>query len=245
MIVCRQGGHGLPQKLSEQALCTPAKTGYRSITLPFDMSIRIIQTCRNKGITFGSAYPIIAQVAAARLLLKHYLQGKIDEDEWDFRKKEPMYSFDVLNLRPLLEPDWLAAGGIDHVCVAIGFSHYSISFLPLGKAAELKPGMTLPEVGNLLTRDRFLYRAKLVQNQAKVRLGSPISLEFGESMMCQQRIVESTRERALLWKASMTGIPSVLSDRVMTPMERAAGLLVCNGGSNIGNVSYLPSGFSL
>jgi hypothetical protein len=237
MIVCLQGGHGLPQKLSEQSQCTPAKTAYRGITLPPDMSMKIMQACRNKGITFSNAYPIIAQVATARLLLKLYLQGKIDEDEWDFRKTEPMYSFDALNLRPFLE---LAAGEINHVSVAIGFSFYAMSFLPLGQAAELKPGMMLPEVGSLLTRDRFFYRAKLIQNQAKARVGSPLFLEIGESVMSQQRVVESARQRALLWKAGLTGISMKLSDKVMTPMEQAAGLVVCNSGSNIGNVSCGP-----
>jgi hypothetical protein len=232
-----QGGHGLPQKVSEQTQFTPARTVHRSVTLPPDMSTRIIQTCRNNGITFGNAYPIIAQVATARLLLKLYLEGKIDEDEWDFRKKEPMYTYGPVNVRPLLDPEWLAAGGIDNVCLAVGFFDYSLSFLPLGEAAELKPGMGLPEVGDLLPRKRFFYRAKLVQKQANSLLGSPLFLEIGDSSMSQQRGVESARDRALQWKASMTGGPDALSDRVLTPKERAVGFVACNGGSSMGNVS--------
>lgn len=188
------------------------------------------------GVTFGTAYPIIAQVAAARLLLRHYLAGKIDEEEWDFRKKEPMYSVGPFNLRPLLEPKWLAAGGMDHVCVAIDFYFYSISFLPLGSNANLKPGMALPEVGDLLTRDRFRYRAKVVQKQAKAILKNPLCLEIGDSMMRQRRRVERAREEALAWKESDQTMRPL--ERVGSPMEQAAGFVVCNGGSSLGNVSY-------
>jgi hypothetical protein len=117
--------------------------------------------------------------------LKRYLQGKIDEDEWDFRKKEPMYSTGPVNLRPLLACERLADGGIDHVGAAIGFYLYSMPFLPLGQAAELKPGMPLPGVGNLLTRERFFYRAKSIQKQAKTMLGDPLFLEIGESRIRQ------------------------------------------------------------
>jgi hypothetical protein len=238
-FVCWQGGHSLPQKMSDQTQLTPARSAHRMISIPPNVSTRIIQTCRNKGITFGNAYPIIAQVATSRLLLRHYLEGKIDEDEWDFRKKELMFTHGPVNLRPLLEPEWLAAGGTDKVILGIDFFRYPISFLPLGQAAGLKPGMALPEVGNLLTRERFFYRATLVQKQAKALLGSPLFLEIGESMLSQRRTVESGRGRALQWKGSMTGNRLALSDRVLTPQERAArpGFVAVNGGSSIGNVS--------
>jgi hypothetical protein len=237
ILVCWQGGHSLPQKESEQTQFTPAKTAHKSATLPTDVSTRIIHTCRKHGVTFGNAYPVIAQVATARLLLKHYLEGKIDEEEWDFRKKEPMYTFGPVNLRPLLDPEWLAAGGIDKVFLAIGYFRYPISFLPLGQAAGLKPGMALPEVGSLLTRERFFYRAKLVQSRAKSLLGSPLFLEIEEPSILQRRAVECARERALQWKGSMTGDPLALSDRVLTPQERTGGFVVLNGGSSFGNVS--------
>jgi hypothetical protein len=229
MIVdCWQGGHGLPQKVTEKTQLTPARSAHRIISLPPDVSTRIIQTCQNNGISFGNAYPIIAQVAAARLLLNHYLKGKVDEDEWDFRKKEPMYSFGLVDLRPFLEPA---------ACLAIDFYCHSIAFLPLGQASKLKPGMTLPAVGNLLTRERFFYRAKLVQNRAKALLGNPLFLEIGDSVMAQRRGVESPRERALKWRANVTPDPVALNDRVLTPQELAAGFVVLNGGSSLGNVS--------
>jgi len=221
--------------VSEKTRFTPARSAHRSTTLSPEMSTRIIQTCRKKGITFGSAYPIIAQVAAARLLLGNYLQWEIDEDEWDFRKKEPMYSIGPVNLRPLLEPGWLSAGGSENICVAIGFYNYSIPFLPLGQAAELKPGMPLPEVGNLLTRERFFYRAKLVQKQAKALLKSPLTLEIGDFELHQYMREQKEAISQQRARTGTTGIP--LSDRTMTPMEQAAGFVALNGGSSIGNVS--------
>lgn len=208
------------------------------ITLPRKISTRIIRNCRKQGITFGNAYPIIAQVATARLLLKRYLQGEIDEAEWEFRKKEPMYSAGPINLRTFLDQEWLDAGGKDHACLAIGFYFYSISFLPLGSAAKLQPGMALPAVGDLLTKGRFFYRAKLVQKQGRALMGSPLFLDIGDSAFSQRRRVERARATALEWKEK-NGPPTALSDRALTPMEQAlaSGLVLSNGGSSMGNVS--------
>ena len=235
-----QGGHGLPQKVSERTPFTPARCAYRIIALPQEVSTCIIQNCRNQGISFGSAYPIIAQVATARLLLRRYLKGEIDETEWEFRKKEPMYSGGPINLRRFLDQEWQNTGGMDHTCLAIGYYLYSISFLPLGSAATLQPGMALPAVGDLLTRERFFHRAHSVQKQAKALMGNPLFLEIGNSAFSQLRRVERTKETALIWKEN-NGPPAALGDRVWTPMERAvAGIVPCNGGSSMGDVSFTP-----
>ena len=231
-----QGGHGLPRKISERSQFTPSRSSHHTIALPTEISTRIIQNCRKQGITFGNAYPIIAQLATARLLLRRYLRGEIDEAEWEFRKKEPMYSAGPINLRTFLDQEWLDAGGMDHACLAIGFYFYSISFLPLGSAAKLQPGMALPAVGDLLTRGRFFYRAKLVQKQGRAFMGNPLFLEVGNSAFSQRRRVERAKATALEWR-ERNGPPIALSDRSLTPMEQAFGLVFCNGGSSMGNVS--------
>lgn len=74
----------------------------------------MIQSCRAKGLTFGSVLPILGQIAMARVLCQRYLQGKMSQEEWEFRKAEPMINAGPLNLRPFLDSEWFKNGGRAH-----------------------------------------------------------------------------------------------------------------------------------
>lgn len=185
-------------------------------------------------------YPIIGQIAVTRLLLKHYLRGEISEEEWAFRKREPMFSAGPLNLRPFQDKAWIAAGGLNHVCISIGFFFYSLPIMPLGKASSLRPGAKLPSYDTLLSRKRFWLRSRLVQKQADKYIRNPLLLELG-SLALPGR-VQRAKDVAIQWRKAK-GPPVGSSGRLLSPMEQAAaGLVFCNGGSSMGNVcSCLPT----
>lgn len=199
--------------------------------------MRILDTCRREGITFGDAYPIIGQVATARVLLSRYLKGEIGEEEWTWRKKERMCTAGPVNLRKYFEEE-----ARDYVGVALGFYQYTLRFLPLGLGATMKPGEEMPAAGAVLTKERFLLRAREVKKQATRYLRSELCLEMGEAVLRRRKRVESAREAAREWREERGG-----EERLLSPMEEAAsgGFVVCNGGSSIGNIDgILPMEYS-
>ncbi|KAF8965262.1 hypothetical protein BDZ97DRAFT_1812891 [Flammula alnicola] len=105
------GGHTLPRKVSQKTAYTPADSKSLGCIFSLETSKLIISNCRKNQLTFGNTYPILGQIALTRLLLRRYLRGDMNEEEWEFRKREPMSSAGPLNLRPFLHEEWIAAGG--------------------------------------------------------------------------------------------------------------------------------------
>jgi hypothetical protein len=105
------GGHGLPNHVTPQTFLTPALSRRIVLSLPSDVSRQIVQTCRAHSVTFGHAFPVLAQVALSRVLHRRYLRGEIAEEDWQYRLRQPTHTGGPLNLRPLLDKDWVAAGG--------------------------------------------------------------------------------------------------------------------------------------
>lgn len=171
-----------------------------------------------------------------RVLLRRYLRGEIGEEEWEFRKTEPMVSAGPLNIRHMLDEDWFKAGGMDNVCVSIGFFAFSLPFMPLGKAAKIKPGMPMPPFEDILSTKRFLHRAKRVKVQATQYIKHPLFMEINAAGAPGR--IQRVRSAALQWRSAQRP-PNGLSDMQVSPQEQAAnGLVFCNGGSSMGNVGF-------
>lgn len=185
-------------------------------------------------MTFGNTYPVIAQIATARLLLKRYLRGEISEEEWEFRKKEPMSSVGPLNLRPFLHKEWIEAGGLNHVCVSIGFFFYSLPMMPLGAAACLRPGAEVPPFEAMLSKNRFLLRSRSIKRQSNNTIKHPLFLELGS--ISRPARIALHRRTAFQWRTEKDP-PKDFTDRSFSPLEEAArGPVFNNGGSSLGNV---------
>ncbi|KAF9562551.1 hypothetical protein CPC08DRAFT_687538 [Agrocybe pediades] len=233
----RKLGHTLPRNISQLTPHTPARS--RTLTYSFDphTSDLIISTCRKHQLTFGNAYPIIGQIALTRVLLRRYLRNEIGKEEWQWRKREPMVSAGPLNLRPMLDPEWQKAGGLNNVCVSIGFFAFSLPFMPLGKATNIKPGMQMPPFEDLLSAKRFMHRAKDVKIQAAKFIKNPLFMEIN-SISAPGRI-QRVQSAGIPWRNGIKA-PKGLTDRLLSPQEQAAnGLVFCNGGSSMGNVDLL------
>ncbi|KAF9053784.1 hypothetical protein BDZ89DRAFT_1098268 [Hymenopellis radicata] len=168
------GGQALPGTFTTFMNEKPAHSCNIVTSYTESQSIAIVKSCRKHGFTFGNAFPIIAQLAMARIICRHYAQGLISDDEWEFRKREPMWAAGPLNIRPYLDQQWYKDGGIDNVLLAIGFFFYKIPFMPL----KLNEDKSVPDVGSLLSMKRFVYRCQLMKKQANGHLHHPLFLEL-------------------------------------------------------------------
>ena len=144
-LIHRQGGHTLPRRLTPHTRFTPARSGFVSSSISREASERILQTCRSKGLTFGNVHFVLGQVALTRVLCRRYIRGDIDKDEWEYRRREPMSTGGLLNIRPFLDKQWYERGGSANISLAISFLSYILPFMPLGAAFNLAPGDSLPE----------------------------------------------------------------------------------------------------
>ena len=220
-----QGGHTIPRRITSHTLVIAARSKCIVRTLSATLSEKIMRTCRAEGITFGDAYPIIGQLATARVLLRRYLRNEIGEEEWMWRRREGMCSAGPVNLRRFFERE-------DYVGVALGFYHCSIGFLPLGAASKMEE---MPPVGGLLTRERFVFRAREVQKQKRRYLESGLCLEMGDAFLRRRGRVEMARGVAKEWTRQREG-----EEKVVNAMDQAgSGFVLCNGGSSMGNVDGL------
>ncbi|KAJ7581242.1 hypothetical protein C8J56DRAFT_1168772 [Mycena floridula] len=170
-----KGGQTLPKK---DAVSKPALSSRLVATFSPEESSRIIQTCRNLGITFNTAYQVLSHIAFSRILCQRRVQNQMSSEEWDFRKKEPVHSGGPVNLRPYLDEDWYNQGGSEMVSAAISFSRCVLPFIPLDKASELKPGDTVLGFEDLLSHERFRHRCTEVQLQITKQLKHPLAQEI-------------------------------------------------------------------
>jgi hypothetical protein len=192
-----------------------------------------MQSCRTNGLTFGSVLPILGQIAMARVLCKQYLQGSMSEDEWKFRKTEPMINIGPLNLRPFVDPQWFNDGGATNASLAIGFYFCQLPFIPLGSAANLSPGSPLPSCFDMFSKARFIHRCRMMKRNIMGFMQHPLFLEMNESWLPNR--IHRLRNMALTMRAG--GTPSRPGLEALSPQDQAKGGFVFNhGGATLGNV---------
>lgn len=163
----------------------------------------VLANCRLHDLTFGSAFPVIAQVAMTRVLCRRYLRGEISEEEWSYRKRQPHINGGPLNLRRCLDKAWFDMGGGGEFILCISLFIYQLPFMTLGAGGAAAEGDAriasdgAPPFADLLTFDRFLHRARLVKEQAKAFFGHPLFLEILHAM--HMGYLQHTRLHTLRW----------------------------------------------
>ncbi|KAG1818062.1 uncharacterized protein BJ212DRAFT_1479888 [Suillus subaureus] len=156
-----KGGHTLPGDFRESTPHTSPKNRNHVSIFSRAVSSTILTNCHRHGITMNSAYYALSQVAMARVLCRRYLRGQIPEEEWEYRKRQPMCVLGPLNLRPYQDKDWFERGGSGDVGVGVG----------LVRRLELVDGA--PDFPALMSFDRFLLRCANVKAQAQKLLEHP------------------------------------------------------------------------
>lgn len=129
-----------------------------------------MDNCRHYGITINYAYFVLSQVAMTRVLYRRYLRGEIGDEEWEYRKRQPMHIFGPLNLRPYMDQRWFQNGGLGEVGLNVGYLHCILPFMPLGSSGGIRQfdwADGAPPFSSLLSFKRFLHRTKLLKIQTE------------------------------------------------------------------------------
>ncbi|EJD06372.1 uncharacterized protein FOMMEDRAFT_165199 [Fomitiporia mediterranea MF3/22] len=133
------GGHTLPQ-IQPVTVDRPAHSQTMVVRLPAPVTQRLIKTCGTLGITFGNALPVLSQLSQTRILYRHrrgnranYPHMESRDEDWEYRRIQPMYYPGPISLRPYLDRSWYEGGGKSEVCVAIGFANVVLPAMPSPK----------------------------------------------------------------------------------------------------------------
>ncbi|KAI0831302.1 hypothetical protein BC628DRAFT_1311647 [Trametes gibbosa] len=204
-----EGGHTLPRKISEETYRTPATTERVFIRLNSSDSRAVLDACKRYRITFGAAIPVLTQMALTRVLHRRYLRGELSADEWESRRRQPMHFGGPLNLRPFLDEGWQRAGGVAEMFLMIDFYDCTLPFMPAPYGSRRDASVPrvdgAPPYAALLSRARFLYRARLAKEQLARLVKHPLMLEIAHAR--QPLYVARKKRIATHWQASVKGEP--------------------------------------
>ena len=173
-----------------------------------------------------------------RVLYRRYLRGEISEEEWAYRKRQPLMSDGPFNLRPYLDKAWFERGGGGEFMLSLSTFFYELPFMTLGETAE-QHQRTLPDgappFSNLLTFKRLLHRARLIEKQAAVFFSHPLFFEIVQAVALMR--LDQARRDTLQWMKhtqSADGPDIHHDDEVLEAMDipMVRGFM----GASIGNV---------
>lgn len=203
------------------------------------MTTRILERCRLSGFSPSTIFPVLSQLATARLLHRRYYRGEISEDEWEYRRRQPMHFFGHVNLRPYLDAEWRRKGGGQEGLALASTFVCTLPFMPsLGNtrssAVELSNGA--PPFSVLLGRDRFLLRCRMFKKQMDHVLKHPLYLDMAE--LAAQRSIALKKTTALHWKDASLG--RHVPDKTLPTLSIFGdGQVMSNSTSSGGNVSVV------
>ncbi|KAJ3990388.1 hypothetical protein F5890DRAFT_1612321 [Lentinula detonsa] len=256
------GGHSLPRIIRPSTAYTSAKSAF--ITYAFDLAqtIKILRRCKELGITFGNAHPVLGQLAVTRVLLRRRLRTlskkrrgipltpseDIDDEEWFYRRRQPMMTGGPANLRPYLDQDWYTKGGARNVCLSISFFFLVLPFMPLGEAGTLSDGAIqvfssdeyeVPPFGKLLSKKRFLLRCRSVRKQSSEVFRHSRFLDVHAARIPMR--IDRSRTTALMYRKDIAR--PEFGDDAMIPVleqpEAMGGAVMGHGGSSFGKSDHL------
>ncbi|KAG2357841.1 hypothetical protein BDR07DRAFT_1452931 [Suillus spraguei] len=235
----KQGGHTLSGDFKESTPHTPAKKRTHISMFSRAVSSTILTNCHRHSITMNSAYYALSQVALARVLCRRYLRGQISEEEWEYRKRQPMYVIELLNLRPYQDRDWFEMGGSGDVGVSVGHARYALPFMPLGEMSRGDPSRLelvngAPDFSALMSFDRFLLRCANVKAQTQKLLRHP---RLVDTSNLRFHWAASGKEAALKWLEMRDSVRPENDDKRVS--VQSLNPIYTQVGATLGNVDNL------
>lgn len=224
--------------MTQNTKATPARSCTFSYSLSEETSAAIIATCRRNKVTFGSALPVCAQVAFARVLHRQYARGEISLERWEQMRREPHHVCGPVNIRSFLNPDWFMKGGKGDLCLSIGFFHVTLPYVPLGDVDpnSHSEGLEPPALSSMLSSARFFLRCNIIRRQMAALVQDPLFLDIN-NIRAQER-AQAKREVLQQWRviqqASGTAEPIIPSRDVS---HLSTSMVFAHGYSTMGNVS--------
>lgn len=225
-----QGGYTLPQRDSDHTPSNPLKCRSFHYQLDREQTRNLLASCRQKGITLGNAFPVLLQLAHAKLTHKLYAEGLISQSEWEYRTREPTYFFGPFNLRSYLDPEWLKNGGSTRCCIAVAWYETILPYMPIARLANEQVHRN-PDFDSLLSEKQFLSRCETCKRQSKKFFKHPLLVEFAE--LSRTRTLQRSKIMADRWMALLEAGEKELVDMYKPDFTYA------NGCSTVGDVSVL------
>lgn len=141
-----------------------------------------------------------------------------------------------LNFRPYLDEDWYKnKGGASEVVLAINFYDFTLPSLPRSSLPLDSWRGNYPPYESLLSRERFLFRSRMVRQQAATLLKHPLFVDINA---CKNpgRLVRS-RNFGVKWRAAQKDnfVTSIGTNG--TNVAGDVPFVFSNGGASLGNVS--------
>lgn len=231
----------MPCRVTTTTFRSPAQSRMSVISLTTEQSAIIVANCHRHKITFGNALLALTQVAMTRILYRRFIRGDISASEWEYRQRQPMIIAGPLNIRPYLEEEWAAKGGIGEVFLAISFYFYQLPFMTLGTTRNQDPATLrlvngAPPFADLLTFNRFLHRANLVKTQAKEFLKHPLFVEIAMGHHMDRN--ERSRMVTTAWMHSVQEGSEADPGTAINLLDDSTRILA-HGGASIGDVSMI------
>lgn len=166
------------------------------------------------------------------------MRGEISEEEWEYRKRQPMLFIGPVNLRPYWN-HWFQNGGSGEVGLNASFYHHVLPFMPLGAMAsknidhlELVDGAPLFQ--DLMSFDRFLLRCERMKLENEKLFRNPLFLEI--CIAAHSDTLEPNAKRAATWRQA--GERVVPSAEAQQPIQlQASGPVFTQRGASLGDVS--------
>jgi hypothetical protein len=114
-----RGGHTLPGVRTPETPRTPARSCTLRVPLSRSHTAAVVSAARAHSVSVAHVLPALAHTALARVLHSRRAQGEIGDAEWDRRCTSHVNLGGPLNVRPFLEPKWVAGGGTGEVHTAV------------------------------------------------------------------------------------------------------------------------------
>ncbi|KAI0721094.1 hypothetical protein C8T65DRAFT_735581 [Cerioporus squamosus] len=233
------GGHTVPRKATDATYRTPATTDRVGSRFSVSESATILATCKRHKLTFGAVIPVISQLAITRMLHRRYFRGEIPEDEWEYRRRQPMHFGGPINLRPYMDEEWQAQGRSNGV---------HTPFMPTPFEMRRDEGVPrvdgAPPLSALLSHARFFHRARLFRGQLQRRVRHPLMLDI--ALARQPVYLLRKKTNVTHWIAAQKGEP--LPTYTVPPHWDSvpADYVPANGLSSVGQLSLiLPENYPL
>ncbi|TFK91027.1 hypothetical protein K466DRAFT_644107 [Polyporus arcularius HHB13444] len=242
------GGHTLPRKATDTTYRTPSVTDRGGSRFSVSESAAILATCKRHRLTFGAVIPVISQLAITRMLHRRYLRGEIPEDEWEYRRRQPMHFGGPINLRPYMDEEWQRKGGATEVALAIDYYECTLPFMPTPFGTRKDEGVPrvdgAPPFSALMSRGRFFYRSRLFRAQLQRRVKHPLMLDI--ALARQPVYLLRKKTNVTHWIAAQRGEP--LPTYAVPPHFDSvpSDYVPANGLSSVGQMSLiLPETYPL
>lgn len=186
-------------------------------------------------------------MGSTRVLHRRYLRGELDEEEWRQHLTQPFHSAGPINLRPFLDQEWYESGGYEVAMLGISFHVITIPSMPTVPGGWLsKHGSKLedgtPPFSVLFSRDRFVRRVQAVKKQFKHTLTHPLLFEIATAPSLERAL--GSKAAFVEWERLQTGVgPEETKKQV--PCSPVQNYVFHNGGSSLGNVSWIFCDYAL